>query len=60
MFHYRHNANGSFRGQLRVLTERRPKWSGDRHKSAEAEQERKDPRRDPAFHNRVLFAGSPD
>lgn len=61
MFHSTHNATGSFRGHLDVLAEARPARPGRRTAGGrERGQEREwnDPRRDPAFHNRVLFAGS--
>ena len=62
MLHCRNESFGSFRsGKLDVLASGAPgKGSGGdtRRKLAERERERIDPKRDPAFHNRVLFAGA--
>ena len=62
MFHKRNEFVGSFRGgHLEVLAPGNPprssgwpKW----RKDAERERQAKERRRDPAFHNRILFAGA--
>ena len=62
MLHSRNESSGSFRGgQIEVLASGgsgRRSASLQRRADAEREREAKARRRDPAFHNRVLFAGA--